>query len=96
MAARAAAFLSVVGARLGDSLAGFTAARRARRTAWLPQGLSHRELKDIGLCRSGITFAVAEGTDSQASTSQSPESLSAHMRYRPGPTQPSLFGPRAC
>jgi uncharacterized protein YjiS (DUF1127 family) len=54
MAARAAAFLSVAGARMRDSLAGFTAARRARRTAWLLQGLSDHELRDIGLSRSDI------------------------------------------
>jgi hypothetical protein len=40
MAARAAAFLSVAGARMRDSLAGFTAARRALELRNSPHGSS--------------------------------------------------------
>ena len=58
MAARAAAILSAAGASLLDSLAGFTATRRTRRTAGVLRSLSEHKLKDIGLSRSDIGRAT--------------------------------------
>jgi uncharacterized protein YjiS (DUF1127 family) len=61
-AARAAAFLSAARMAWQGGIARLARRHRARHTAWLLQGLSGHEFKDIGLTRSDIGRIAQAGS----------------------------------